>query len=93
MGRPLGSHPRKGANAARCPFRGGPSTRQLRKLQRGLRSPSNTVVYRWGVVGNKGAITQLQLNTPTVVAGIRGKVVQIATSNSDGYALTSTGAV
>ena len=54
------------------------------------RDPS---VYRWGVVGNKGAISQLQLDRPTAIAGITGKVVQIATSNSDGYALTSTGAV
>ena len=52
-----------------------------------------TPVYRWGVVGNKGAITQLQLDTPTAVAGISGQVVQIATSNSDGYALTSAGDV
>ncbi|MGP0032680.1 MAG: RCC1 domain-containing protein [Acidimicrobiales bacterium] len=52
-----------------------------------------STVYRWGVVGNKGAITQLQLDTPTAIADISGKVVQIATSNSDGYALTSTGAV
>lgn len=54
---------------------------------------SGSTVYRWGVVGNKGAITQLQLDRPSVIAGIGGKVVQIATSNSDGYALTSTGAV
>jgi alpha-tubulin suppressor-like RCC1 family protein len=52
-----------------------------------------TTVYRWGVVGNRGAITQLQLDRPTAIAGITGKIVQIATSNSDGYALTSTGAV
>lgn len=52
-----------------------------------------SAVYRWGVVGNRGAITQLQLQTPTAIAGIDGKVVQIATSNSDGYALTSTGVV
>jgi alpha-tubulin suppressor-like RCC1 family protein len=58
-------------------------------------APSSTV-YRWGVVGNRGAISQLQLDTPTAVAGIpasAGRVKQIATSNSDGYALTSTGAV
>ncbi len=55
-------------------------------------APGSTV-YRWGVVGNKGALTQLQLETPTALAGINGKVVQIATSNSDGYALTSDGAV
>ena len=54
--------------------------------------PGSTV-YRWGVVGNKGALTQLQLETPTALAGINGNVVQIATSNSDGYALTSVGAV
>jgi alpha-tubulin suppressor-like RCC1 family protein len=52
-----------------------------------------TPVYRFGVVGNRGKIAQLQRATPTVVAGISGKVIQIATSNSDGYALTSAGAV
>jgi len=56
-------------------------------------SGTTTTVYRWGVVGNKGAISQLQLQTPTAIAGIHGRVVQIATSNSDGYARTSTGAV
>jgi len=50
-------------------------------------------VYRWGVVGNRGKIAQLELGTPTAVTGITGKVVQIATSNSDGYALTSAGEV
>jgi alpha-tubulin suppressor-like RCC1 family protein len=54
---------------------------------------STSPVYRWGVVGNNGAITQLQLDRPTPLAGLSGRVVQIATSNSDGYALTSTGAV
>jgi len=55
-------------------------------------SPS-TVLYRFGVVGNRGKIAQLERATPTVVAGITGEVVQIATSNSDGYALTSSGSV
>jgi alpha-tubulin suppressor-like RCC1 family protein len=55
-------------------------------------APSSTV-YRFGVVGNRGKIAQLELDTPTVVAGTRGQVVQIATSNSDGYALTSSGVV
>jgi alpha-tubulin suppressor-like RCC1 family protein len=50
-------------------------------------------VYRWGVVGNQGKIAQLELGTPTSVSGITGKVVQIATSNSDGYALTAAGQV
>ena len=61
----------------------------------GSSQPSTTVstVYRWGVVGNAGAITQLQLNTPNAIAGIKGQVIQIATSNSDGYALTKAGAV
>lgn len=54
---------------------------------------SSTPVYRFGVVGNQGKIAQLEHDTPTVVAGISGNVVQIATSNSDGYALTSSGAV
>ena len=56
-------------------------------------STPRSTVYRWGVVGNKGAITQLELDRPTAIAGITGKIVQIATSNSDGYALTSNGAV
>jgi alpha-tubulin suppressor-like RCC1 family protein len=59
----------------------------------GSQPPSTTVVYRFGVVGNRGAISQLQLDRPTPVAGISGRVVQIATSNSDGYALTSNGGV
>jgi alpha-tubulin suppressor-like RCC1 family protein len=56
-------------------------------------SPSATAVYRFGVVGNRGAISQLQLDRPTPVPGISGSVVQVATSNSDGYALTSNGSV
>jgi alpha-tubulin suppressor-like RCC1 family protein len=54
---------------------------------------TSTTVYRFGVVGNRGAITQLELSTPTEVSGITGEVVQIATSNSNGFALTSTGTV
>jgi alpha-tubulin suppressor-like RCC1 family protein len=57
------------------------------------RPPANSVVYRFGVVGNHGAISQLQLDRPTPVAGISGRILQIATSNSDGYALTSDGVV
>ncbi len=56
------------------------------------RGPTTTV-YRWGVVGNKGKIAQLELSTPTKIGGITGRIVQIATSNSDGYAMSSTGAV
>jgi alpha-tubulin suppressor-like RCC1 family protein len=49
--------------------------------------------YRWGVPGSSGAFTQLERTTPTAVTGIEGKVVAIATSNSDSYALTSNGEV
>ncbi len=56
-------------------------------------SGPRTPVYRFGVVGNRGKVAQLERDTPTVVAGITGTVVQIATSNSDGYALTSSGVV
>jgi alpha-tubulin suppressor-like RCC1 family protein len=59
----------------------------------GSRPLSTTVVYRFGVVGNRGAISQLQLDRPTPISGISGRVVQIATSNSDGYALISNGGV
>ena len=59
----------------------------------GNTAAASPTVYRWGVVGNKGAITQLELDSPTAIVGIKGTIVQIATSNSDGYALTSTGAV
>jgi alpha-tubulin suppressor-like RCC1 family protein len=55
--------------------------------------PGRPIVYRFGVVGNRGKIAQLQLGRPTGVSGITGTVVQVATSNSDGYALTSDGAV
>lgn len=51
------------------------------------------VAFRWGVVGNRGAISQLELSRPTAIRGVHGNIVQIATSNSDGYALTSSGAV
>jgi alpha-tubulin suppressor-like RCC1 family protein len=54
---------------------------------------SGTPVYRWGVVGSQGKVAQLELSTPTAVAGISGDVVRIATSNSNGYALTSGGEV
>ena len=54
---------------------------------------AGTTVYRFGVVGNRGPLVQLERDKPTVVAGIKGEVVQIATSNSDGYALTSNGQV
>ncbi|MGH3237622.1 MAG: RCC1 domain-containing protein, partial [Streptosporangiaceae bacterium] len=54
---------------------------------------SGPTVYTFGVVGSLGAITALQHDKATPVTGIEGKVVQIASSNSDGYALTSAGTV
>jgi alpha-tubulin suppressor-like RCC1 family protein len=56
-------------------------------------SATSSTVFRWGVVGNQGKIAQLELGVPTAIVGISGQVVQIATSNSDGYALTSAGQV
>ena len=50
-------------------------------------------VYTFGVVGTSGKVLQLEHTTPTLVSGITGTVVQIATSNSDSYALTSAGTV
>ena len=54
---------------------------------------AGTTAYRWGVVGNKGKIIQLERSTPTAVLGIHGTIVQIATSNSNSYVRTSTGQV
>ena len=56
-------------------------------------SSVTATAYRWGVPGSNGAFTQLERTTPTAVTGIEGKVVAIATSNSDSYALTSNGEV
>ena len=50
-------------------------------------------VYSFGVVDSFGALMTLAHSTPTRVAGIRGTVIQIAASNSNGYALTSDGRV
>jgi alpha-tubulin suppressor-like RCC1 family protein len=92
MGRPLGSNTAKRlvlavplVAALLLAGYGGPSAASG--------PPSNSVVYRFGVVGNKGKIAQLERSRPTVVAGIKGVIVQIATSNSDGYALGSNGTV
>jgi alpha-tubulin suppressor-like RCC1 family protein len=54
---------------------------------------STSPVYRFGVVGTAGKVAQLEVDRPTPVSGIPGRVVQIASSNSDGYALTSDGTV
>lgn len=52
-----------------------------------------TPVYTFGVFGQHGQRAALEKRRPTRVRGIRGRVVQIATSNSDGYALTAGGTV
>jgi alpha-tubulin suppressor-like RCC1 family protein len=54
---------------------------------------SHTVVYTFGVAGTKGPVLQTEHEAPTPIPGIVGNVVQIATSNSDTYALTSNGTV
>ena len=54
---------------------------------------SGTVVYTFGVAGTRGPVTQTLHEKPTAIPGITGTVVQIATSNSDTYALTSAGTV
>jgi alpha-tubulin suppressor-like RCC1 family protein len=54
---------------------------------------SHTVVYTFGVAGTEGPVIQTEHEAPTPISGIVGDVVQIATSNSDTYALTSNGAV
>ena len=50
-------------------------------------------VYSFGVVDSFGRLLVLGHATPTPVAGIRGTVIQIAASNSNGYALTADGTV
>jgi alpha-tubulin suppressor-like RCC1 family protein len=54
---------------------------------------SHSVVYTFGVAGTEGPVIQTEHEAPTPIAGIVGNVVQIATSNSDTYALTSSGTV
>ncbi len=76
---------------AACSAAGAPA----RSTSAAARRPGSAgpMVYTFGVVGSLGAITALQHDTPTPVTGIEGRVVQIASSNSDGYALTSAGTV
>jgi alpha-tubulin suppressor-like RCC1 family protein len=54
---------------------------------------SHTVVYTFGVAGTQGPVIQTEHEAPTPISGIVGSVVEIATSNSDTYALTSAGTV
>jgi alpha-tubulin suppressor-like RCC1 family protein len=50
-------------------------------------------VYTFGTVGSGFKLLRLEHAIPTRVRGIHGRVIQVATSNSDGYALTARGAV
>jgi alpha-tubulin suppressor-like RCC1 family protein len=50
-------------------------------------------VYTFGVVASPRRVARLEHFTPRLVPGIRGTVVQIATSNAATYALTSDGSV
>ena len=93
MGRPLGSNTRKARTLLAVPFVAALLLAICGSPGVASDPPSNTVVYRFGVVGNRGKIAQLERSRPTVVAGIKGLIVQIATSNSDGYALGSNGTV
>lgn len=54
---------------------------------------SHPIVYTFGVAGTEGPVAQTEHQKPTPIPGIEGSVVQIATSNSDTYALTSDGTV
>ncbi len=56
-------------------------------------APGHSVVYTFGVAGTRGKVVQTQHETPTPIPGIEGTVIQIATSNSTTYALTSSGTV
>ncbi len=50
-------------------------------------------VYTFGVAGTLGPVVQTEHEAPTAISGIKGTVTHIATSNSNTYALTSTGTV
>ena len=93
MRRPLGANPRKARSLLGVPFVAALLLAGCGSPSGASNLPSNTVVYRFGVVGNRGKIAQLERSRPTVVVGIKGDIVQIATSNSDGYALSSNGTV
>ncbi|MDA8297217.1 MAG: hypothetical protein M0004_11645 [Actinomycetota bacterium] len=60
--------------------------------RKGRATPSGSV-YSFGVVDSFGRLMVLGHATPVRVRGIRGRVVQIAASNSNGYALTADGRV
>jgi alpha-tubulin suppressor-like RCC1 family protein len=56
-------------------------------------SSHSAAVYTFGVVGTRGKLIKTEHLKPSPISGIDGRVVQIATSNSDTYVLTSSGTV
>ena len=58
-----------------------------------FRPPATSVVYRFGVVGNHGAISQLQLDRPTPIAGISGRLCRSLPPTQTGMRSTSDGVV
>jgi alpha-tubulin suppressor-like RCC1 family protein len=52
-----------------------------------------TVAYEWGIVPCHSKSRFCKDPDPKVVAGIKDTITSVATSNSDSYALTSSGAV
>jgi alpha-tubulin suppressor-like RCC1 family protein len=54
---------------------------------------ARAAVYTFGTVGSGFKLRALEHDIPTRVRGIHGRVIQVATSNSDGYAVTAGGAV
>src|SRR5271167_2013307 len=53
---------------------------------------ASQTVYSWGDFGSAGPVSPI-VDSPRAITGIPGTITQIATSNSDSYALSSTGAV
>lgn len=82
-----------GAVLAGCSSGASPTTTTTSLLPTTTAPEPAPVVYTFGVVGSSGKLLQLDHRVPVRVAGIPGRVVEVATSNSDTYALTSTGAV
>lgn len=74
------------AGAAAAHVTGSVSKRTTRATPQGR-------VYSFGVVDSFGRLLALDHSRPAPVAGVRGTVVQIAASNSNGYALTAGGRV
>ena len=74
------------ASTVRQPGVGAPAPRSLQIV-------SGTSVYSFGVEGGGGKMRPLEHNVPTEVQGIPGHIVEVASSNSDSYALTAAGTV